>query len=334
MLPVMRAHRLEGRNATAGDIEGRVLVHDLGPDLRKGTVLSPAHLERVRQSGEVHVVELEPGDLHEDVAAKRLAAALSGPNLEAQLPVQSQSRLIAQRRGLVRVRAELVDAINALGFMSVFTLMDGQAVAEGEEVAGCKVTPVAVPGSLIEDAERIAREQGPVIELLPFRPLRTFVVVTERLKPKARDLFRAAVTAKLGWYGAEVMALREVARTADAVAGAYREAAAMTAELILFAGASAIDPLDPAYAELTDAGGQLLHLGAPMHPGSMLWLARLNGAAVVGVASCAGFGRSSSLDLLLPFVFAYGRADAKDLLRLGHGGLIESGAGRRFPPYS
>jgi len=330
----MRAHRLEGRSATAGDIEGRVLVHDLGPDLRKGTVLSLEHLERVRQSGEVHVVELEPGDLHEDVAAKRLAAALSGPNLEAQPPVKSQSRLIAKRRGLVRVRAELVDAINALGFMSVFTLMDGQAVAEGEEVAGCKVTPVAVPGGLIEDAERIAREQAPVIELLPFRPLRTFVVVTERLKPKARDLFRAAVTAKLGWYGAEVMALREVARTPEAVAGAYREAAAMSAELILFAGASAIDPLDPAYAELTDAGGQLLQLGAPMHPGSMLWLARLNGAAVVGVASCAGFGRSSSLDLLLPFVFAYGRADAKDLLRLGHGGLIESGAGRRFPPYS
>src|SRR5438477_193799 len=97
---------------------------------------------------------------------------------------------------------------------------------------------------------------------------------------------------------------------------------------------SAIDPLDPAYAELTHAGGDLLQVGAPMHPGSMLWLGRLDGAAVVGVASCAGFGRNSSLDLLLPFVFAYGRADAGDVRRLGHGGLIESGAGRRFPPYS
>lgn len=330
----MRAHKLEGRTARTGDIEGRVLVHDLGPDLRKGTVLSRQHLGRVRQSGEVHVVELEPGDLHEDSAARRLAAALSGPNLEAQSPVQSQARLVASRRGLVRVRAQLVDAINALGYLSVFTLMDGQAVAEGEEVAGCKVTPVAVPGRLIEEAERIAREQGPIIELLPFRPLRTFVVATERLKPKARELFRAAVTGKLGWYGAEVLAVREVARTPDAVADAYREAAALDAELVLFAGASAIDPLDPAYAELTNAGGQLLQLGAPMHPGSMLWLGRLGDAAVVGVASCAGFGRSSSLDLLLPFVFAYGRADSKDLLRLGHGGLIESGAGRRFPPYS
>jgi molybdenum cofactor cytidylyltransferase len=321
-------------SAAAEDVIGRVLVHDLGPDLRKGTVLGAQHLERVRQAGDVHVVELEPDDIHEDAAALRLAAALAGPGLEAQPPVQSQTRLVATHRGLVRVRAALVDAINALGYISVFTLMDGQAVDAGEEVAGCKVTPVAVPGRLIAEAERLCREGGPVVELLEFRALRTYVVATERLKPKARDLFRAAVTAKLGWYGAEVLAVREVARTPEAVAGAYSEAADAGAQLVLFAGASAIDPLDPAYAELARAGGQVLQLGAPMHPGSMLWLGRLGEAAVVGVASCAGFGRSSSLDLLLPFVFAYGRADAGDLLRLGHGGLIESGAGRRFPPYS
>jgi hypothetical protein len=324
---------LDGASAQAGDVDGRVLVHDLGPELRKGTVLGSRHLERVRQAREVHLVELEPGDLHEDEAAKRLAAALSGPGLEAQPPVQSQARVVARHRGLVRVRADLVDAINALGYISVFTLMDGQAVAGGEEVAGCKVTPVAVPGRLVEAAEQICRENGPVVELLAFRPLKTYVVATERLKPKARDLFRAAVTAKLGWYGAEVLGVREVARTGDAVAAAYEEAIELGAELVLFAGASAIDPLDPAYAELTRVGGQLLQLGAPMHPGSMLWLGRLRDAAVVGVASCAGFGRSSSLDLLLPFVFAYGRAEAKDLQRLGHGGLIESAAGRRFPPY-
>jgi hypothetical protein len=329
----MKAHRL-GPEAPVEDVVGRVLVHDLGSDLRKGTVLTAQHVERVRHAGEVHVVELEPGDVHEDAAAQRLAVALSGPGLEPKPPVQSQTRLVATRRGLVRVRADLVDAINALGSISVFTLMDGQAVAEGEEVAGCKVTPVVVPGHLIAAAEQICRDKGPVVEVLAFQPLRTFVVATERLKPKARELFRAAVTAKLGWYGAEVVAVREVARTSEAVADAYREATALGAQLVLFAGASAIDPLDPAYAELTRAGGQLLQLGAPMHPGSMLWLGRLDAAAVVGVASCAGFGRSSSLDLLLPFVFAYGRADAGDLLRLGHGGLIESAAGRRFPPYS
>ncbi len=334
MLPVVRAVRLTAASATADDIKGRVLVHDVSHELRKGSVLRPEDLEAVRRASEIHVVELEPGDVHEDVAAKRLAAALAGPGLEARPPVQSQARLIATRRGLVRVRGDLIDAINELGGVSVFTVMDGQAVAEGEEVAGCKITPVAVPGRVLDEAEAIIRDRGPVIELLNFMPLRTFVVATERLKPKARELFSSAVTRKLGWYGAEVLAVREVARTPEAVAAAYREAESMGAQLVLFAGASAIDPLDPAYAELVNVGGELLQLGAPMHPGSMLWLGRLPDAAVVGVASCAGFGRSSSLDLLLPFVFAYGRADAKDLLRLGHGGLIESGAGRRFPPYS
>src|SRR5438552_5726146 len=331
---LMRAIRLDGRSVSAGDITGRVLVHDLGPDLRKGTILDGDHLERARQFAEVHVVELEAGDLHEDEAARRLAAALAAPGLEAPPPLQSQARLVARRRGLVRVRAEVVDAINALGSVSVFTLMDGQPVGEGEEVVGCKVTPVAVPGRLIEEAERLCRLRGPVIELLPFRALKTFVVATERLKPKARDLFRAAVTAKLGWYGADLLAVREVARTGEAVAAAYHEAIDKGAELVLFAGASAIDPLDPAYAELSHAGGELLQLGAPMHPGRTLWLGSLGKAALVRVVSCAGFGRNSSLDLLLPFVFAYGRADAGDLLRLGHGGLIESAAGRRFPPYS
>src|SRR3982074_1711423 len=164
---------LEGATAEGRDVDGRVLVHDLGPDLRKGTVLGGRHLERVRQASEVHLVELEPGDVHEDEAARRLAAALSGPGLATQEPVQSQARLIAQHRGLVRVHADVVDAINALGYISVFTLMDGQAVAQGEEIAGCKVTPVAVPGTLVKAAEKLARDKGPVVELVAFRPLKT-----------------------------------------------------------------------------------------------------------------------------------------------------------------
>ncbi|HVH62004.1 MAG TPA: hypothetical protein VNA65_00225, partial [Candidatus Dormibacteraeota bacterium] len=257
----MRAIRLEGASAGADDIKGRVLVHDLGGILRKGTILGPEHLEVVRRAKEVHLVELEAADVHEDAAASRLAAALAGPGLIPKSPVQSQVRIVAAHRGLVRVRAAAIDAINSLGLISVFTVMDGQAVNEGEEVAGCKVTPVAVPGSLVERAERLSRERNPVVELLPFRRLKTFVVVTERLKPKARDLFLDAVSAKLGWYGADLIGVREVSRSNEAVAGAYRDAAGAGAELVLFAGASSIDPLDPAYAELTGAGGELLQLG-------------------------------------------------------------------------
>jgi len=156
------------------------------------------------------------------------------------------------------------------------------------------------------------------------------VVVTERLKPKARQLFAAAVARKLGWYGAEVLGVEEVARSRAAVAAAYAHTAEAGADLVLFAGASAIDPLDPAYSELAAAGGELIRFGMPAHPGSMLWMGRLGPSTVLGIASCAGFGKSTSLDLVLPYVFS---GSPIDLASLGHGGLVEKSAGRRFPPY-
>lgn len=325
----MRAVRVDAARARPADIEGRVLTHDVG-GLRKGTVLKADDLPALR--GELHLVQLAPGDVHEDEAAVRLATAIAGPGVVAAPPVQSQVRLSAAHRGLLRVREGSVNKINAVGPLSVFTLVDGQAVEAGDEVAGAKVTPVAVTDDRLRRGEAVAA-RGPVVTVLPFLPLRTVVVATEKLKPKARDLFRRAVTRKLGWYGADLLDVAEVPRTGPAVRDAYGKALRRGAQLILFAGASSIDPLDPAYVELRRAGGRLLKQGAPMHPGSMLWLGRLQAVPVLGVASCAGFGRSTSLDLVLPFVFAYGSAEPQHVRRLGHGGLIETAAGRRFPPY-
>jgi hypothetical protein len=329
----MRLIRLRATEVTAAAVNGRVLTHDVGHGLRKGAVLGAEHVEALRALPEVHLVELDEGDVHEDEAARRLGVAVAGPGTRLEGPVQSQVRLIADRRGLLRVDRAAVDRLNHLPAVGVFTLVDGQAVEAGEEVAGAKVTPVAVPGSLILEAELMAAAAAPVLRVDPFRPLRTQVVVTERLKPRARALFAREVTRKLGWYGAEVLTVREVARSGEAVRSAYEEARQLRADVILFAGASSIDPLDAAYAELRAAGGELLRQGAPAHPGSMLWLGRLDAAVVLGVASCAGFGRSTSLDLVLPFVFAYGAVDELDFAQLGYGGLIETAAGRRFPPY-
>lgn len=324
--------RIDGARVTADEIRGRVLTHDLGPDLRKGTVLTDDHLRRLRAVPEVHVMELDPGDVHEDAAAIHLGRALGAEGLRVEGPVQSQVRLLATRRGLLRVDPGAVDAINHVPWVSVFTMVDGQAVEAGEEVAGAKVIPVAVPDGVLQAVDAIAA-RAPVVQVLPFRPLKTAIVVTERLKPRARQLFGAAVARKLGWYGAHLLWTREVARAGAPVRAAYDSARSAGAELVVFAGASSIDPLDAAYEELQAAGGRVLRVGAPSHPGSMLWLGRLGEAPVLGIASCAGFGRNTSLDLVLPFVFAYGRAEAEDFIRLGHGGLIEAGAGRRFPPY-
>jgi len=329
----VRPIRIQGAEASAEDIRGRVLTHDLGPDLRKGTVLEERHLARIREQKEVHLMQLDPGDVHEDAAALHIGHALAGDGVEVTGPVQSQVRLLAARRGLLRVAAAAVDEANHVPWVSVFTVVDGQAVEKGDEVAGAKVIPVAVPAGVLEELDRVAARSA-IVQVLPFKPLRTAIVVTERLKPKARELFGSAVRRKLGWYGAQLLWTREVARAGAPVRDAYQAAREAGAELVVFAGASSIDPLDAAYEELQAAGGKVLRVGAPSHPGSMLWLGRLAEAPVLGITSCAGFGKNTSLDLVLPVVFAYGRAEPEDFIRLGHGGLVEAGAGRRFPPYS
>src|SRR5260370_6736986 len=96
-----------------------------------------------------------------------------------------------------------------------------------------------------------------VLELLPFLPLRTAIVVTEKLKPNARSMFAEAVQRKLGWYGADLLGVEEVARTRPAVAAAYAHATEARAELLPFARAASIDPLHPAYSELEPGGGGL-----------------------------------------------------------------------------
>src|SRR5262249_62297827 len=133
--------------------------------------------------------------------------------------------------------------------------------------------------------------------------------------------------------GADLIGVREVPRSGDAVRAAYEEARKLGAGVMLFAGASSIDPMDAAYAELAAAGGELLRQGAPAHPGSMLWLGRLGLAVVLGVASCAGFGRNTSLDLVLPFVFASGEAETIAFNRLATAGLVKARRGAPFPPF-
>src|SRR5262249_59781225 len=67
-----------------------------------------------------------------------------------------QWTLVAGRRGLLGVRVEPLDVVNALPGMSVFTLYDQQPVEAGETVGKAKITPLAISESLVKHAEERA----------------------------------------------------------------------------------------------------------------------------------------------------------------------------------
>jgi hypothetical protein len=337
----VKAEALSGDALTAQAIAGAILAQTLQDPgdhhralLLKGRRLQPEDFELVRRSGvrELHVVRLEPDDVHEDQAARRLAAVVAGPGIAVFGPVESQIRLSADTNGILRIDVERLSALNAIDDVSIFTLFDGQLVAQGKTVAGVKVTPFVVSESRLLEAERVAARSGGVVRVLPFKPMRVAVLVRERLSAWQRQRFQEAIEMKVAWFGSRIQAIRYVADDPGEVAEAL-EGLRSQADLILTAGANATDPLDPTLLALERIGARMERQGAPAHPGSAVWLAYLEGTPIFGVAACGMFSRATVLDLLLPRLFSGARLSAADFAGLGHGGLLSREMAFRFPPY-
>src|SRR5205823_7276206 len=140
---------------------------------------------------ELHVLRIEPGDVHEDAAARRLATLVTGAGVVCHGPVESQVRVSAAINGIFKVDLARLEALNSIDDVSIFTLFDGQLVSKGKTVAGVKVTPFVVSEARLREAERVAAEAEGVIRVLEFRPMRVGVLVRERLDRAQREKFQA-----------------------------------------------------------------------------------------------------------------------------------------------
>jgi molybdopterin biosynthesis enzyme len=103
--------------------------------------------------------------------------------------------------------------------------------------------------------------------------------------------------------------------------------------VLIVAGASALDPLDPVFGALTLLGARMERHGAPAHPGSLLWLARWDGRPVLGMPTCGMFSQATTFDLVLPRLLTGEELGNRELAELGHGGLLSREMAYRFPPY-
>lgn len=336
----MKARALRRGERTAAGLTGRIAAHDLRDGagkiaVRKGEVLDEraAGIAADLPVEEIHVLELEPGDLHEEPAGARLSRAAAGEGVEVKGCTGGQWTLAARRRGLVRVREAALAEVNGQAGISVFTLYDRQPVEAGEVVAKAKVTPLAIAERVIKHVEETAWGAAGLVTVLPFRPHVIGAVSRESLEPRQRARFEASLKEKLDWFGGRLLPVRYGGGGGGAVAAEIAALLAEGAEIVIVAGASALDPLDPVFLGIEQVGGRMERHGVPAHPGSLLFLAEIGDRPVLGMPTCGMFSQATTFDLVLPRVLAGERIGNAELAALGHGGLLSSDSSWRFPPY-
>jgi hypothetical protein len=349
----MRLERLVTGRVPPSDLVGAVLTRDLalpGRRLAKGTRLTGEDLALIGADAPgraVTVLVPGPGDVHEDEAALRLAAAVTGGDaaaagLAVRGPVQSRVDLVAAVAGVVEVRLAALNRLNRLDPLEVFTVFDGQVVEPGDLVASAKIGPHLVPevvvarGEAIAGARAVARLGAPVVRVRGFRPVRIAVLVKEHVDGAARARFEASIRAKAAGLGATLVGVQYVPDETAAVTGALRGVVRgpAAADIVLTAGGASTDPADPFFAALEALGGRVVRRGVPSHPGSMLWLGRTGRTTVIGLPSCGAYAKATAFDLLLPRLVAGQPPTAATIARLAHGGILARTQRFRFPAYA
>jgi hypothetical protein len=182
------------------------------------------------------------------------------------------------------------------------------------------------------EVERLARGAG-VLAVTPFKSLTLGALARESLDDKQRQRFETALGEKIHWFGSRLLPIRYAGRSAQSVAKELEALRDEGADLLIVAGASALDPLDPVFSALELVGGRMERHGAPAHPGSLLWISRWGERQVVGMPTCGMFSQATTFDLVLPRILAGEKIGNAAIATLGHGGLLSREMAFRFPRY-
>ncbi|WP_018130961.1 molybdopterin-binding protein [Effusibacillus pohliae] len=324
------------REVHVRDAVGMRLAHDLtrivpgefkGRIFKKGHVIREEDIPLLLDIGKEHiyVLDLQPGELHEDDAAIRLSRAVMGDHLTVSEPSEGKVSLASGIHGLLKVDIEALLMINSIGELAVVTKKTNRVVQPGEEVAAMRAIPLVIAEQKIVQAETIAKMSAPVITVLPFRSLKVGIVTTgsEIVTGRIADRFGPRIREKLAPFGAVVLGQKIVGdQKADIQAG-IREFLAQGAELVICTGGMSVDPDDRTPGAIHELATEVVAYGMPILPGSMTMLAYIGEVPVFGLPGAVIYEEVTAFDLFLPRILAGDKVTGKEIAELGHGGLLK-----------
>jgi molybdenum cofactor cytidylyltransferase len=310
--------------------EGAILAHSVmlnGQRLRKGLVLGPADIANLRAAGiaQVTAARLGPGDVPEDAAAARLAAALvpdpAAAGLSLTDPFTGRVNLNAVAPGIVLLDTVAIHALNRIDpAITLATLAPFTRVSAGTLVGTVKIITYAVPQAALAKAEALAQR---AIRVQPVVRRSAGLLMTD--VPGQEDKLiakgRRAVEARLRALGMDLAGVVTVPHDTDAMARALAD---LPGEMLLILTGSATSDLhDTAPQALRAAGGTVARFGMPVDPGNLLFHGSLGDRPVIGLPGCARSPALNGADWVLERLACGMTLTDDDIAAMGIGGLLK-----------
>ncbi len=325
------------------DALGLVLAHNVTNDegrriLRKGKRLEEADIRRLLGSGRktIHAARIEADDTDEDAAALQITRAVSRGPLRLSGPSTGRVNVYAEALGVVRIDTESLLALNDCDGVTLSVVRNGTVARPGRMVGTTKILPYALPQTTVEQAVSVGKNATP-LELVPLPTTRAALIVTSSAANEDKIVrgFEAALGERLQALNSKLEHVEHVAvgeQTRERLGERITELRRDSPQLLILAGETAIqDRHDIAPTALEDAGGTVHCFGAPVDPGNLLMLGDLDGVPVLGAPGCARSPKANIVDLVLPRLLVGEQLSRRDIIELGHGGLLDDVPERPLP---
>jgi molybdenum cofactor cytidylyltransferase len=322
------------------EAEGAILAHSLKlgtAALKKARVLSRADVELIAAAGlpRIVVARLEAGDIGEDEAARRVATAAAGAEIEVAAPFTGRANLFAKTRGLFVFDPERLDRLNLVDeAVTLGTLPPFAMVEPKQMVATVKIIPFAAPETSVARCIEAAAADGPLLRVAPFVPRSVGLVQTRLrgLKESVLDKTRQVTEGRLAALGCRLVFEERCAHATGELAVLMRDALGHGIDILLIHGASAIlDRRDVIPAAIIAAGGKIDHFGMPVDPGNLLLLGHVGERVVLGLPGCARSPKVNGFDWVLERLVAGLPVGPAEIMRMGSGGLLAEIPSRPLP---
>lgn len=310
------------------EAEGAILAHSVklgAARLRKGAELTADNITQLQAAGlnDVIVARLEPGDLHEDTAAARLAAALvpdsDAAGLRVTEPFTGRVNLIADVPGVAVLDVAALEAFNAVHPMiTIATVPAYQQMAPGGMVATIKIISYGVAGA---DVARAAAAAPDAIRMVAPVLKTAGLVITDIPGGPSNDKGQRAIAARIEALGMDMAEVRTVPHDVAALSGAL---SALKGDLaLILTGSATSDIADVAPEAVRRAGGQVDRFGMPVDPGNLLFLGQQGPRPVIGLPGCARSPALNGADWVLSRVACGIAVSGADIAAMGVGGLLK-----------